>query len=164
MFETIPKNTATATDRRITFVLRDETDLITPEDITVTGVKVSLSFAGGSTGNSTNDIVKVDGATGRYYIELTQSEANNVVGGISGYLKPTGCAAAYPQAFIGPSDVLTAAATTTEIADAVNEGALDIIETYNRSSNTSATITGPNGARTLTIVTDATYLPIESIS
>ena len=54
--------------------------------------------------------------------------------------------------------------TATEIANAVNEGALDVIETYNRSSNTSASITGPAGARTLTITTDSSYEPFKSIS
>jgi hypothetical protein len=57
-----------------------------------------------------------------------------------------------------------AALTASDIADAANEGALDVIETYNRSTNTSASITGPSGPRTLTIVTDAAYEPIESIS
>lgn len=111
MFEVIPKNSATATDRRTYFTLVDATDFVTPEDITVTGVKVSLSFAGGTAANSTNDIVKVDGATGRYYLELTQTESNNVVGGVFGYLKPTGCAATYLHAMIGPSTALTAGLT-----------------------------------------------------
>jgi hypothetical protein len=114
----IPRNTATAVERRIPFVLVDATDFVTPEDITVTGVKVSLSFGGASAANSTNDIVKVDGATGRYYVELTQTEANNAPGAVFGHLQPTGCASTYLVAQIGPSDILTAGATTTEIADA----------------------------------------------
>jgi hypothetical protein len=57
-----------------------------------------------------------------------------------------------------------AALTASDVADAANEGALDVIETYNRSTNTSASITGPSGPRTLAIVTDAAYEPIESIS
>ena len=53
---------------------------------------------------------------------------------------------------------------TQAVANAVVEAELNTLETYNRSSNTSASITGPAGARTLTIVTDPTYQPIESIS
>lgn len=99
----IPKNTATAVERRIPFLLFDETDLITPEDITVTGVKVDLSFGGAADAPSTNDIVKVDGTRGMYYLELTQTEANNANGPVQGYLKPTGCAACYIEAQIGPA-------------------------------------------------------------
>lgn len=161
----IPQNTATAALRRIPFVLVDATDFATPEDITVTGVKASLSFGGGTAANSTNDVVKVDGASGRYYLELTQTEANNALGPVHGTLQPTGCARAYLAAIIGPSTVMTAASSTSDIANAVVEAEIDALETYNRSSNTSATITGPiNGATTLTITTDAAYQPIKSIA
>jgi hypothetical protein len=58
-----------------------------------------------------------------------------------------------------------AATATTEIANAVVEAEIDALETYNRSNNTTASITGPtSGATTLTIVTDAAYEPIKSIS
>lgn len=107
----IPQNTATATLRRIPFVLVDATDFATPEDITVTGVKASLSFNGGTAANSTNDVVKVDGATGRYYLELTQAEANNALGTVHGTLQPTGCARTYLAAIIGPSTSMTEALT-----------------------------------------------------
>lgn len=161
----IPKNTATAAERRIPFVLVDATDLITPEDITVTGVKVALSFGGAADANSTNDIVKVDGALGMYYLELTQAEADNAVGPVHGHVQPSGCARTYLEAMIGPSTALTASSTATDIANAVVEAEIDALETYNRTSNTAATITGPiNGATTLTITTDASYEPIKSIS
>ena len=63
------------------------------------------------------------------------------------------------------SNPRTADLTATDIANAVVEAEIDALETYNRSSNTSATITGPiNGATTLTITTDAAYEPIASIS
>ena len=138
----IPKNTATAVERRIPFVLVDATDLITPEDITVTGVKVDLSFGGGTDAPSTNDIVKVDGAKGMYYLELTQTEANNAAGAVHGYLKPTGCAATYLEAQIGPSTALTAGATSTAIADAVVAKELEVLGTLVRSAvGTSGTIT-----------------------
>jgi hypothetical protein len=58
-----------------------------------------------------------------------------------------------------------AADAVTEIANAGVEAQIDALETYNRSTNTTATITGPtNGATTLTITTDAAYEPIKSIS
>jgi hypothetical protein len=109
---TIPSNTATATLRRIPFTLVDATDLITPEDITVTGVKVSLSVDGGTPANSTNDIVKVNGATGDYYLELTQTEANQTAGAmVRGTLTPSGCAMTKIHAQIATGDVFTPALT-----------------------------------------------------
>lgn len=63
------------------------------------------------------------------------------------------------------SNPRTADLTASDIANAVVEAEIDALETYNRSSNTAATITGPiNGATTLTITTDATYQPIKSIA
>jgi hypothetical protein len=111
----IPSNSATAALRRIAFTLVDATDLITPEDITVTGVKVSLSIDGGTPANSTNDIVKVAGSTGEYYLELTQAEANQTAGAVvRGTLTPSGCALAKMEAQIGPAEVFAA---TVTIAD-----------------------------------------------
>lgn len=116
----IPSNTATATLRRIPFTLVDATDLVTPEDITVSGEKVSLDIDGGTPANSTNDIVKVTGATGDYYLELTQSEANQTAGAmIRGTLTPSGCAMTKIQAQIGTADIFAAAITAADIADAV---------------------------------------------
>ncbi len=161
----IPKNTATAVERRIPFVLVDATDLITPEDISVTGVKVSMSIGGASAASSTNDIVKIEGSTGRYYIELTQTEANGSAGAmVFGHLAPSGCARAYPLAQIGGTDILTAAATATEIANATVEAEITAVKSYNRSANETATITGPvSGTTSLGITTDATYLPIKTL-
>lgn len=115
----IPKNTATAALRRIPFTLVDATDLVTPEDITVTGVKVALSFGGGSYANSTNDIVKVDGTSGEYYIELTQSESNTALGIVRGKLTPTGCALTKLEATIGPAEAYDSPSTGAQIADAI---------------------------------------------
>jgi hypothetical protein len=113
---TIPSNTATATLRRIPFTLVDATDLVTPEDITVTGVKVSLNIDGGTPANSTNDIVKINGATGDYYLELTQTEANQTAGAmIRGTLTPSGCAMTKIQAQIATGDVFAPAITTADI-------------------------------------------------
>jgi hypothetical protein len=89
----IPSNTSTAALRRVFFTLVDGTDFTTPKDITVTGVKASLSIDGGTPANSTNDITKLNGTNGQYYLELTQSETNQTAGTvIRGYIKPTGCA------------------------------------------------------------------------
>jgi hypothetical protein len=89
----IPSNTSTAALRRVFFTLVDGTDFTTPKDITVTGVKASLSIDGGTPADSTNDITKLNGANGQYYLELTQSETNQTAGTvIRGYIKPTGCA------------------------------------------------------------------------
>lgn len=126
----IPRNSATAADRRIPFFLFDATDLITPEDITVSGVKVSLSFGGAAAANSTNDIVKVDGATGRYYVELTQAESNVAPCAVIGYLKPTGCAACYPTAQIAASTVYMATASAADIAEAVVTAEKDALDGF----------------------------------
>ena len=115
--QVIPSNTATAALRRIAFTLVDATDLITPEDITVTGVKADLSIAGGTPAASTNDIVKVDGADGEYYLELTQAEANQSAGSVvRGWLTPSGCALTKFVAQIGPAGVM--AEPLTEPVDA----------------------------------------------
>jgi hypothetical protein len=53
----------------------------------------------------------------------------------------------------------------TAIANAVIEAEIDALETYSRTTNTAATITGPtSGVNTLTITTDAAYQPIKSIT
>lgn len=140
----IPKNTANAAERRIPFVLVDATDFSTPEDITVTGVKVDLSFGGGTDAPSTNDIVKVDGAKGMYCLELTQSEADNALGPVHGYLKPTGCAASYLEAEI-VSDVpttLAAVKAKTDNLPADPADASDIASAFGTVNSTLATIDG----------------------
>jgi hypothetical protein len=75
--------------------------------------------------------------------------------------------AAAVQTMAANSVTASALATdaVTEIANAVVEAEIDALETYNRTSNTAATITGPtSGAVTLTIATDAAYEPIKSIA
>jgi hypothetical protein len=89
----IPRNTITPALRRVSFTLVDATDLFTPEDITVAGVQASLSLTGGTVTTSTNNIVKVNGTNGEYYLELTQAEVSGDAGDVlRGWLKPTGCA------------------------------------------------------------------------
>lgn len=48
--------------------------------------------------------------------------------------------------------------------DAVIEAEADMIESYNRTSNTAVEITTPSGVRTLVVDTDATFLPIKSMT
>jgi hypothetical protein len=116
MYETIPKNSPTAALRRIGFTLVDSTDLFTPKDVTVTGVKVALSFNGGAFANSTNDIVKVDATSGEYYIELTQGESDTSLGTVRGKLTPTGCALSKLQATIGPLEAYDSPASSLAVA------------------------------------------------
>lgn len=160
----IPQNTATAAQRRIPIFLVDATDLVTEEDIIVTGVKASLSFGGGTFANSTNDIVKVSGTLGEYYIELTQPEANNAVGPVVVSLKPTGCARFRDVAQIGPSDVLSAGATATEIANATVEAEWTALKSLSRTGtngNGGLAITMPTtGAQTSTISTNTNAAPV----
>jgi hypothetical protein len=115
----IPRNTATAVERRIPFVLVTAADVMVPANINVAGVKVDLSFGGAADVPSTNDIVKVNGPKGMYYIELTQTEANNAPGSVHGFCQPATCAPSYLEAQIGASDILTNAPTTVAIADAI---------------------------------------------
>ena len=67
-----------------------------------------------------------------------------------------------------PTAEENAAAVVAEapnIASAVVEAEIDALETYNRTSNTAATITGPtSGSNALTITTDVAYEPIKSIT
>ena len=123
----IPKNTATAAERRLPIYLVDATDKETPEDISTTGVKASLSFGGGTFANSTNDITKVSGTFGEYYIELTQTEANNAVGPVVYRLHPSGCAIFRDVAMIGPSTALTAGLTEPVDANVTQINGVDVI-------------------------------------
>ncbi len=166
----IPRNTATAVERRIPFVLVTAADVMVPADINVAGVKANLSFGGAADVNSTNDIVKVDGALGMYYIELTQAEANNAPGPVHGHCRPSGCARTYLEAQIGAGDILTAAPTTTEIRNAILNWepftgynlarllrAMGIVlrGTAAGMGTTSATFTAPAGGATVTATIDA---------
>lgn len=110
----IQKSIATAALRRIHFALVDATDGITPENITVTGVKAQLSLSGGTITPTTNDIVKVDGPLGEYYIELTTTEVG-AVGPVEGWVKPTGCAKTPLSAAIVDYDPYAAPAAITDV-------------------------------------------------
>jgi hypothetical protein len=127
----IPANSATAALRRIAFTLVDATDLITPEDISVTGVKVSLSIDGGTPANSTNDIVKVSGSTGEYYLELTQTEANQTAGAlVRGALTPSGCALTKLTAQIGPGGVFATTVDANVVQVSGDSTAADTLELF----------------------------------
>lgn len=149
----IPSNSSTAALRRIPLTLVDATDLFTPEDIAVTGVKVSLNINGGTPANSTNDIVKVAGSTGEYYLELTQSEANQTAGAlIRGTLQPSGCALSKLQCQIGPSGVFAATvdANVTQIAG--------------QTANAAAAVTFPATVASPTNITAASGIAVSSIA
>jgi hypothetical protein len=114
--QVIPRGTATDALATIPFSLVDATDLITPEDITVTGVKANLSFGGAADAPSANDIVKVDGAAGEYAIVLDATERNNAIGTVvRGWLQPSGCALTKFTAQIGAAGVVNEPVTTEAI-------------------------------------------------
>ena len=71
-------------------------------------------------------------------------------------------AAAIAADAIGASELATDA--VTEIANAVVEAELTALQTYNRSANTTATITGPtSGSIALGVTVDAAYQPIKTL-
>ena len=71
-------------------------------------------------------------------------------------------AAAIAANAIGASELATDA--VTEIANASVEAQITALMTYNRSANTTATITGPtSGSNALTVTVDAAYEPIKTL-
>lgn len=114
MTHVLYQSDSTATRRRVPFSLRDSVDGISPEDIAVLGVKVNYA-KNGSTGVSTNDIVKVDGPNGEYYIEFTAAEIDTL-GSLSFWLKPAGCALARGECQISPDDIFLSSAKRTNTA------------------------------------------------
>lgn len=154
----------TASRKRLFFDIRDSAGAAWAGS--VTGLKAKLSISGATEADSTNDIVRVNGAL--HYVELDNTEAASASPGdvICGRVAATtGRLESVSYLEITADDITTPALTVTEIANAVVEAEADALETYNRTTNTAATITTPtSGARTLTIATDATYEPIESIS
>ena len=125
MFEVIQKDEATASDRRVYFSLVDATDGITPEDITVTGIKARISKNGGAYAATTADITKISDSNNKpdYYIELTAAEVDTL-GQIRGYVDATGCAKAPFQVNIVNYDPTAAGPTVADIADGVLDEAL----------------------------------------
>jgi hypothetical protein len=155
----------TAARKRVFFDIRDSAGAGWAGS--VTGVKAQRSLSGATIAATTNDIVRVGGAM--HYVELTDAEAAAGAAGdvIGCYVAADTGRLESTHGFyeITADDVTAAALTSTQIANAVVEAEIDALETYNRTSNTAATITGPtNGATTLTIATDAAYEPIKSIS
>lgn len=121
----IPKGTTADELARIPFKLVDATDLKTPEDITVTGVKVNLSIAGAADAPSANDIVKVDGAAGEYYIQLDATERDApICSYIRGWLTPSGCAETVIEAQIDSVAAENEPASVATINAAIEAGAV----------------------------------------
>lgn len=154
----------TASKKRVFFDIRDSAGA--GWSGSVTGVKAKLSISGAASANSTNDIVRV--TTPLHYVELDNTEAASASAGdvITAWVPAdTGrLASTIGTLHVIADDPSAAALTANDIADAVVEGELDVLETYDRTTNTAATFTGPSGVRTLTIGTDAAYEPIASIS
>ena len=154
----------TAARKRVFFDIRDSAGA--GWSGSVTGVKAKLSISGAAAADSTNDIVRV--TTPLHYVELDNTEAGSAAAGdvIQAWVPAdTGrLASTIGTLHIVADDPAAAALTAGDIADAVVEGELDVLETYDRTTNTAATMTGPSGVRTLTIGTDAAYEPVASIS
>ena len=154
----------TASKKRVFFDIRDSAGA--GWSGSVTGVKAKLSISGAASADSTNDIVRV--TTPLHYVELDNTEAGSAAAGdvITAWVPAdTGrLASTIGTLHVIADDPSAAALTANDIADAVVEGELDVLETYDRTTNTAATFTGPSGVRTLTIGTDAAYEPIASIS
>lgn len=72
----------TAALRRVPIVAVDATDGITPEDVTFGVGEVLLIKNGGAPVATTATAVKVNGATGDYYVELTAAELDTLGYGI----------------------------------------------------------------------------------
>jgi len=72
----------TAALRRVPIVAVDATDGITPEDVTFGVGEVLLIKNGGAPAATTATAVKVNGATGDYYVELTAAELDTLGYGI----------------------------------------------------------------------------------
>ena len=130
------------------------------------GSSTSITLATQTANGAHSDGGFVHVAGGVYRLDLPDAAvatgADFVMVQVSGIADVTFTAA---QVDITGSNPRTADLTATDIANAVVEAEIDALETYNRSSNTAATITGPiNGATTLTITTDASYQPIKSIA
>ncbi len=154
----------TASKKRVFFDIRDSAGA--GWSGSVTGVKAKLSISGAASADSTNDIVRV--TTPLHYVELDNTEAGSAAAGdvITAWVPAdTGrLASTIGTLHVIADDPAAAALTANDIADAVVEGELDVLETYDRTTNTAASMTGPSGVRTLTIGTDAAYEPIASIS
>lgn len=111
----------TAGRKRIFFCIFQETTPTAPWAGSVTGVKAQLSTNGGTEAASTNDIVRVGGSL--HYVELTDAEAAAAAPGDRVWARVAASGGARLEA-LGYADVLggdwySAAATTTEVADAV---------------------------------------------
>lgn len=153
----------TASRKRLFFDIRDSAGAAWAGS--VTGLKAQLSISGATEAASANDIVRVAGAL--HYVELDNTEAAAAAAGdviCARVAATTGRLESVAYFEITADDSYASGLTAGDIADAVVEAELDTVATYSRTSNTAVSLTGPSGTRALTIVTDAAYEPIESIS
>lgn len=78
----LKQSESTAALRRIPIVAVDETDGVTPKNVTFGAGEVKLIKNGGAPVSTTATAVTVNGATGDYYIELTAEELDTLGYGI----------------------------------------------------------------------------------
>lgn len=105
---TIPRATTTAALRRIHITLVDATDRVTPEDINPSGVKPTLTIDGATPAPGNQDLVKVSGTVGEYYVQLTEAEVTHPLNTvIRGWVQPAGCALTKFEAQIGAAALET---------------------------------------------------------
>jgi hypothetical protein len=150
----------------------DNTDGKTPETaLTITQADVRLSKNAGTFAQA-NEATSATSMEFGYYSKPLNTTDTNTLGRLTVAVTETGALpvrhdyiVVTADAFNRQFDTAYDSATATAIANAVVEAEIDALETYNRSTNTSATITGPtSGTNTLTITTDSTYQPIKSIT
>lgn len=104
-----------------------------------------------------------DAATGKgqSWLILSNTNATPSVCTIDGTFAPTLTGTPFYQILAAPkypSDYYA------RFANAINDDAIDVIQTYARASNLAATIDKSTGTETLTLTTDATFLPIKSVT
>ena len=152
----------TASRKRLFFDIRDDAGAAWAGS--VTGLKAQLSISGASEAASTNDIVRVGGAL--HYVELDNTEAQSAAAGdviCARVAATTGRLESVAYLEITADDAYAAALTAQDVADAVNDDAITRFKTYDRSSNTAATIDDSNGSPvSITLTTNSAYEPIAS--
>jgi hypothetical protein len=181
--QVVVQDSTNANERAILIEGWNKLDPPTPIDISAVTLRVSNN--GGTVANADGTTTRLDSSHVHRFVFADAAQfqafaAGDVVAlivpdsatgdgrmGLSfPILVSAGNPGAAPQAVPTAADNANAVvAEAAAIANAVVEAEIDALETYNRTSNTAATITGPtSGAVTLTIATDAAYEPIKSIT
>lgn len=165
----IPKGTTTAAEKGIDFYVGTLADPFVPKTSGVAGVNPRLSFGGGAVETGDNTITAISAADGWYRYILSDNEANNNKCTASLFLNEDDIADIAPvlkEFQIGPATMNTDSESKEEIADEVNRRGIGIIKSIKRTGtngNTGITMTGPDGAATGTLDTNAGALPIVEV-